>query len=317
MKKVVVTGLFMQREDKLGETREEACFGNNLHYPGKLAAQLLQRLGFSCHAEAEVPLAEADLVICADLSLALWERMQQLPIGVKKVLQVIESPIYAPLSHDAAQVLRHPLWDLILTWNRGFSADYIVHYDLAMAGQSVSTPVPAKPADFLDRQRRGVVVASYKRDYRGFLHDRNRLYTYLADRGEIELYGRRWGHDPRRHRMGLTPDKLLTISSYAYSLVVENNLVNGYVTEKIADSILAGTPVIYWGDWDTAARRFPGTFVPLRQVELASFVEAREALFSNYGEHVRQVEAARAASGQWCDSYLAALERAVRTLFPG
>jgi hypothetical protein len=316
MRKAVVTGLFTKPEETFGNVPEQACFGNNLHYPGKLSADLLSQLGFSCFSEADLPFNEADLLLCVDLSVPLWQRLQQVHSRVKKILIVAESPIYAPLSHDGANVLRNSFWNLVMTWNRGYHAEYILHYDLPFAGRSVSTPIPAKSEHFLDDQQRGVVVASYKRDYRGFFHDRNRLYTSLASDRDLALYGRRWGNAPKRQRMGLTSDKLQTISDYAFSLVVENILVNGYVTEKIADSILAGTPVIYWGDWETAERRFPGTFVPLKKVDRASFYSARERLFSGYEEYLQCVEEAKEKSDGWCDSYLAVLKQAIETLFP-
>ncbi len=316
MKKAVVTGLYVSLEETFGNVSEPASFGNNLQYPGKLAAALLEQLGFSCYSEAALPLCKADLLLCVDLSVPLWQRLQQVPSTVKKILMVAESPIYAPLSHDGAKVLRDSFWDLVMTWNRGYHAEYIFHYDLPFAGQEVSTPIPLKSVDFLEHQQCGVVIASYKRDYRGFLHDRNRLYRSLASTGDLALYGRRWGYAPQRQRMGLTSDKLQTISDYAFSLVVENTLVNGYVTEKIADSILAGTPVIYWGDWDTAERRFPGTFVPLRRVDRPGFYSAREQLFSGYGKYLQCVEKARKQSDEWCDSYLAVLKQAIETLFP-
>ena len=316
MKKVVLTGLYVKQDETFGSAVEQPCFGNNLHYSGKLTATLLSQLGFACFPENVLPLEEADLLLCVDLSPPLWQRLQQVPSKVKKILMVAESPIYAPLSHDGAKILRNPFWDLIMTWNRGFHAQYIFHYDLPFAGRKVSTPIPAKSEHFLDNQRRGVVVASYKRDYRGFLYDRNRLYKRLASDGELALYGRRWGYAPQRQRMGLTSDKLQTISDYAFSLVVENNLLDGYVTEKIADSILAGTPVIYWGDWETAERRFPGTFVALKKVDLDDFYSAREQLFSDYGKYLRSVEKVKEESDGWCDSYLAVLKQAIETLFP-
>lgn len=316
MKKAVVTGLYVNPEETFGNVSEQACFGNNLHYPGQRSAALLSQLGFSCFSEADLQISEADLLLCVDLSAPLWQRLQQIPSHVKKILMVAESPIYAPLSHDGANVLRNSFWDLVMTWNRGYHAEYILHYDLPFAGQSVSTPIPEKSEHFLDTQQCGVVVASYKRDYRGFLHDRNRLYKSLASDGDLALYGRRWGNAPKRQRMGLTSDKLQTINDYAFSLVVENTLVNGYVTEKIADSILAGTPVIYWGDWETAERRFPGTFVPLEKVDRPSFYSAREQLFSGYEKYLQCVENARKMSDGWCESYLTVLKQAIQTLFP-
>ena len=48
---------------------------------------------------------------------------------------------------------------------------------------------------------------------------------------------------------GPVRDKIKFLSSYKFSIAMENSKADGYVSEKIVDSFLAGTIPIYYGDY--------------------------------------------------------------------
>ena len=312
MRKVTVMGLYLKKEDSFGEDDGGTSYGNLLGYPGIRARKLLEEEGFVFFSEAELSPEKADIVFCIDLTPALLERIKGVPKNVRKILQACESPIYNLLAHQA-RVLMHPCWDVILTWNRSFEAPYVIHYDLPVAGKNASSSgisagraIPEDSGDCL-----GVVVSSFKKgDHRGVAPERDDLYRLLAKRGWIDLYGKGWPVSESEHCFGPAGDKLTVIAGHPFALVIENCWAPGYVTEKLPDCILAGVPVIYRGDFPTAERRYPGTFVPLEELSEKNFLDARRQLFDNYAAYRENVLAARENSDIWCDSYLEAVRQA-------
>lgn len=91
-------------------------------------------------------------------------------------------------------------------------------------------------------------------------------YRVLVDpeiREHIDLYGHGWNVNKRdmltplslirkgRVRLLHAPkpvaSKLEVLARYNFALCAENQAINGYVTEKVIDCLLAGTIPIYWG----------------------------------------------------------------------
>ena len=103
MKKVTVLGMYIKKDESIGQTDGGTNYGNLLHYPGGLARKMLEKEGFKFFSEAELPPEQADIVFCVDLTPELWERVKALPPHVHKILQSCESPIYARLSHFASR----------------------------------------------------------------------------------------------------------------------------------------------------------------------------------------------------------------------
>jgi len=311
MKKVTVMGMYIKKDDPIGDSDGGTAYGNLLHYPGVLSRKMLGKDGFRFFSESELPPEHADIVFCVDLTPELWERIKTLPPQVHKILQACESPIYAQLSHFAGDVLKHPCWDRIMTWNRSYEADPVVHYDIPMAGKSVSEPLSSQPditPEFLCQP--GAVISSFKQgDIRGMAPLRDALYRKLAGQGIIDLYGMNWQINPKRHIFGPVDNKLKVLQQHPFALVIENIWAPGYVTEKLPDCILAGIPVIYWGDLPNAQRRFPNTFIPLEDVSVSGVLKAREKLVAKYAELRENVLKCRAESDHWCDSYLEAVRK--------
>ncbi len=311
MRKVTVIGLYLGRKDSFGLEDGGTSYGNRLGYPAVRARALLEKEGFSFFSEAELPPEEADVVLCVDLSSALLERIRRMPKRVRRILQACESPIYNLQAHQA-RILMDPCWDVVLTWNHSFEAPYILHYDLPVAGKGASSSgLPVAGPDSAESGRcPGVVVSSFKNgDHRGEAPARDALYRSLAKQGWIDLYGKGWPVSEKEHRFGPAGDKLSVIAGHPFALVIENCWAPGYVTEKLPDCILAGVPVIYRGDFPTAERRFPGTFVPLEECSEQGFQSARRRLLDNDAFFRGNVLSARENSDTWCDSYLEAMRQ--------
>jgi GR25 family glycosyltransferase involved in LPS biosynthesis len=77
------------------------------------------------------------------------------------------------------------------------------------------------------------------------------LLKYLINENvEIDIYG--FNNNlkfPEKNYKGPLPDydKSKGLFGYKYTLIAENHAINGYLTEKIADGILAECLVFYWG----------------------------------------------------------------------
>ena len=145
MDKITVMGMYIKKERPVGQAGGGTVYGNLLHYPGVLSTRMLEAEGFQFYHEAELPPEQADILYCVDLTPELWERVKAIPPQVHKILLACESPIYARLSHFASGVMMNPCWDWIMTWNRSYEADFIVHYDIPVAGKSVSEPLKEQP----------------------------------------------------------------------------------------------------------------------------------------------------------------------------
>ena len=56
-------------------------------------------------------------------------------------------------------------------------------------------------------------------------------------------------------------DKIKFFSSYKFSIAMENSNGDGYISEKIVDSFLAGTIPIYYGDYMVDEYINPKTYI--------------------------------------------------------
>ena len=308
MVKAVVVGLYVDKDCVFGSSNGGTGYGNYLHYPEILLRKMLEVYNIAFFSESQLPLEEADVVLCIDLTPDLYDRIKQLPSGIYKILQACESPLYAPFSHYY-KVLGDPVWNAVLTWNRAFEGENIFHYDIPITGKTGSGLPEFLPERDLEFSECGVVIASGKgRDPRGFLPERQQFYKKMTAAGYIDLYGNGWKVEPEKNRFGKINDKIAVLKKYSYALVIENLWSDGYVTEKIGDCILAGLPVIYAGDFYYAQMRFPDTFVPLTDINVDCFIQAREKIRQNYTDFCQAVRGSYQNSDTWCDSYLLAMK---------
>ncbi len=67
-----------------------------------------------------------------------------------------------------------------------------------------------------------------------------------------------------RNNVGKINNKIEFLSSYKFSIAMENSEGDGYLTEKIIDSFLAGTIPIYYGDYTVDEFINPKSFILVR-----------------------------------------------------
>ena len=310
MKKVTVLGMNIREDGSCRYPNRETAYGNLLDCPYVPVREMLAKEGFLCCPETELPPEKADYVFCADLTPQLWDRIREIPSNIPKILFCCDSPIFTRLNHLVFQVLMNPVWDVIVTWNRAYEADYIIHYDIPVSYQKNENLPLQEMADPLLGTSPGTAVSDCRHgDHLGMVAMREDLYRILAKKGIIDLYGKNLKSNPRKHIFREPENRLQFLENYPFALVIENYWALGYVTENLPDCILAGIPAIYWGDSATAQRRFPNTFIPLEEISLSGFLAARKQLLERYAELRENVLKCREESNHWCDSYLNAVRK--------
>jgi hypothetical protein len=90
---------------------------------------------------------------------------------------------------------------------------------------------------------------------------------------------------------GPTSHKADTLSRYTFAICYENQVVEGWITEKIFDCFFAGTIPIYWGAPDIDRWIPPECFIDMRQFQ--GYDDLRELLHSLNDD---QIEAYRVAA---------------------
>jgi alpha(1,3/1,4) fucosyltransferase len=163
--------------------------------------------------------------------------------------------------------------------------------------------------------------------------ERMRAVEFFARTGEIDLYGRGWdgpsfwtGMPPwvpgtAQHALrflqkqwerlrpdpllraartvwkGSVPSKLDALGDYTFSLVFDNSILNGWVTEKIFDCLVVGTIPIFWGAPDVGEFVDPGCFIDMRR--FSGYPELRAYL---KGLGPREIAEYRANARAYLDS---------------
>lgn len=271
----------------------DTLYGNYLTYPGLLLTERMESEGFYWTTEDSF-----DIAIFTDLDEELMAFARSLPQRVKKILQLVGSPVYTPYAHHP-NILFSDIWSAVMTYNREFEARGLRQYDIPVTG--IQYPLP-HISSVRNTHPRGVFIGSFKNDMCGFGVYRDMLMLQLADAGYIDIYGHGWPMHPRYR--GKTDDKIRTLSQYRYVICVENAKYSGYVTGKIGESILAERPCLYFGDALHAHKRFGKTFVELPELSVAAFKIALDELNNSYDSLYTSSLDEKARSGKWVDSYI-------------
>ena len=162
--------------------------------------------------------------------------------------------------------------------------------------------------------------------------ERLRALAFFGERGEIDLYGIGWDVVPYRpyppwvpataqrihrsliaasHRVrpdplleaarrvyrGATDDKGETLSRYRFAVCYENQILKGWITEKIFDCFRAGTVPVYWGATDIEDYVPADSFIDFRRFD--GYPALREFLHSLSDD---EVEAYRVAGREFLAS---------------
>jgi hypothetical protein len=143
--------------------------------------------------------------------------------------------------------------------------------------------------------------------------ERQRAVEFFGRTGDIDLYGKGWDGPPmrvgktiipatlrklyryvqtrtplfpvdpllkaaRKVYLGPVASKALTLGRYTFSLCFENQILNGWITEKIFDCFFAGTVPVYWGAPDVERFIPRECFIDMRQFK--GYGDLREYLKS-------------------------------------
>ena len=83
-------------------------------------------------------------------------------------------------------------------------------------------------------------------------------------------------------------DKIEFFSSYKFSIAMENSEGDGYISEKIVDSFLAGTIPIYYGDYMVDEFINPKTYILIKgekdineKIEYIKEIDNNDELYKN------------------------------------
>ncbi len=96
--------------------------------------------------------------------------------------------------------------------------------------------VPLEEQKIYDKTKICSIIASAKKQTIGHV-SRHKIISEFRDK--MDVYGR--GYNPVER-------KLEALKDYAFSVIIENDRIEGYFTEKLLDSITTGTCPIYWGN---------------------------------------------------------------------
>lgn len=126
--------------------------------------------------------------------------------------------------------------------------------------------------------------------------DRLKAIQYFSSRPGFEFYGRGWDRPvPRtfgrysksieRSFKGEVVDKMTVLKQYKFSICFENCIFDGWITEKVIDSLFAGCVPVYLGAPDITDFIPKGAFIDFR--DFKSFKDLDEYL-SNMDEKTYQ-----------------------------
>jgi hypothetical protein len=138
----------------------------------------------------------------------------------------------------AKQKYRLPIWIVFTNWwPETYTPPYYVggpNY-VVDANKLVLPRTEKEVNEILGRENFCCIVASNP------VENRIIAYNQLSDIKPVDGYG----HIFRNHIQNRKEDIL---KHYSFNICFENTIVDGYVTEKLYEALLAGTTPIYWGD---------------------------------------------------------------------
>ncbi len=95
------------------------------------------------------------------------------------------------------------------------------------------------------------------------------LRTNIVQYEQIDIYGRNWPQSMKNYKGTLNPhiNKYITLNQYKFNFIVENVIVDNYISEKILDSFISLSIPVYLGS-PTVEKYIPKScFVDMRDFE--------------------------------------------------
>ena len=303
MKHITVLGTHIEADENFGVVRRNNPYGGLLIDAERKARQLIEANGYAFHSQNEMSPEDADIILCVDLSHELDMRIRNLHGKSRNILLCEEAPLHSNYTLQEPQnTYAQAIWERIVTWNRAYEAEHILHYDLPFCFSGVHTP-PAVP-----KNSAGIAFVSNAPDERkGLVLRKNHLCQALKKKGIVELlqYG-------GKAAGGIADTAWIgNLAGKAFALAIEDTWVAGYVSELLPACIAAGVPAIYWGDAANAERRYPGTFMPMEELSLDAFNAARIKLEEQRDFVNGNIRKCQAGIGKWSSSFIDALATAI------
>lgn len=85
---------------------------------------------------------------------------------------------------------------------------------------------------------------------------------------------------------GRVKDKIKFLSSYKFSLAMENSNGDGYISEKIFQSLISGTIPIYYGDYLIDEYINPKTYILIKgEKDIAAKIEYIKSIDNDYEKY--------------------------------
>lgn len=174
--------------------------------------------------------------------------LEQLPLlerfpKQKLVLFLWEPPSVVPENY---KVENHRHFSKVFTWNDPL-IDNKKYFKFHIP---IYQPLIANPPGFYERRLCTLISCNKGSPFPGELYSERRKvieFFEIFHPDEFELYGKGWG-DLYRTYQGSIDKKVDYLKHYRFNFAYENvRGIRGYVTEKIFDTLQAGTIPIYWG----------------------------------------------------------------------
>ncbi len=238
---------------------------------------------------------ESDLSIHFDIHKNLINNKKSL----KNLLVVRESPIINKYNNSKYFLNK---FDIVITWNK----DLCDQKRIFWAGYGSSSDLQVNdPITIYGMKRRDLCMINSKKftnktKMKALYNEREKAINFFNNSDlEFDLYG--YGWDKRQFRgifrplnkipflreflykphpsfKGSVGSKAFTFSKYKFSLCFENCQSNGYISEKIFNSMFSGCIPIYLGCPNVNYEIDPNTFIDLRDfsnyAELSSYLKS-------------------------------------------
>lgn len=326
---------------------------NNAFERWRMLKEKLNLLGFELMTADNNNLNDCEGIIFHDAT-SLY-RKDSLKIGIKKIIKIKVEPKYpardlykeaidaglrnkiillmwdakvaCPLNFDIS------IWekfDRILTWNDDFLENpKFIRYCMPMETHETTYKIiPFKEKKFLTN----ISFNKYS-NYKNELYKERRKSIEYFDRNypdDFDLYGPRWNRPITRMQLmfprlakkfstykGHSKDKIDTLSHYKFNICYENiSDANGYITEKIFDSLKAGTVPVYWGAPNIEKYVDKDVFIDRRKfktnAELANFLnkiteEEYDMYLKSADRYMKSEKYSKFLPEQFCDIIINAL----------
>jgi glycosyltransferase involved in cell wall biosynthesis len=267
---VAVYGLYpeLYRENFRQLFNSRPDFGVELGKPFLRLNEYCERNGIALMPLEEIhESTQVDVLLVFDVPVRTTKRYADLIEceRIAKILVLQECPIIHPPNWHAKN---HEAFDIVLTWNRDLGSRRNYQYlpwTSAWACTNLGVESDLRPRKYFLAN----ISSNKKSILPGELYsERVRAITFFSRTlgSKFVLYGHGWESEKFPCYRGVSQSKLKSLKESEFSLCFENfSNMNGYVTEKIFDSIVCGSIPIYLGAPDIADHIDTNAFVNARE----------------------------------------------------